>query len=740
MPEAKSKVVLLLALLAGLAWTRGAASQEGAEPAAADEAELGEELGSPEAVSDLIDEELDLLESDRVIESAARHRQEIGQSPSAIAIFTREDIETFGGSTLIDLLRLVPGMDVLAGSPLHENVTARMFWSDENNHFLVLIDGREANFELLGVPLFEAEPISLDDIERIEVIRGPASSLYGAGAFGGVISITTRAVPQATSLWSRLEGGEVGKLSFGARGNTVLGGFGLSLGGSLERRDTFGFRDVPGSRLWRMRGVVERAFGERRLRLDLGASSVQGRMITPVGMLYGTLNVITARAAYASEDVQAHLYWTWTPADAELDMPLTFRGITMATVNPNHSDIHTLDAQVQWRLPEFYRPLLLLVGAGGRLGMLYSDQLIDGETFADINSPRYHQFGVSYLAGRAGAFVHGEYRPADWVTVTAGVRLDYNSESRDTLIGDAGRGLNLSPRLAAVFTPAAGHHIRLGVARSFRKPAYLEYGLHVAATVPSGSPLDQDGFNEFMTRVLGNTDLRSEKLFSAEAGYLGRFLADRLSVEANLYMNFYDDLIEMVPRLSLDATGLPDLSRSSAMSENTDKAPRIGGSELAVRFSPWRHIQLVLGWAHREVFIQDESGTHRSSDESPKNLFFAGGRFRLASGFLGSLYLFSRSRFSSQSSESSEPGNLLEEKTRFYYPNQMLFIGKLGWRWLSGAGIEIEAGTKLFLPFSPWRGELFKIREVAGGVQANGRPWGGEELSRLLSFYVQGSF
>ncbi len=728
-------------MLAGLAWTWETSARE---PAGADKGEfseeLSDELAAEDGSSDLVDEELDLLESDRVVESAARHRQEIGQSPSAITIFTREDIETFGGSSLIDLLRMVPGMDVLAGSPLHENVTARMFWTDENNHFLVLIDGREANFELLGVPLFSAEPISLDDIERIEVIRGPASSLYGAGAFGGVISITTRAVPQTTSLWSRLEGGEVGKLSFGARANTVLGGFGVSLGGALDRRDTFDFRDVPGSRVWRLRGVVDRAFGEHRLRLDLGASSVQGRMITPVGMLYGTLNVITARAAYTSEDVQAHLYWTWTPAKAELDMPLVYHGMTMATVDNASSDIHTLDAQVQYRLPEFYRPLLLLVGAGGRLGMLFSDQLIDAETFADIDSSRYHQRGVSYFAGRAGAFIHGEYRPTDWIAVTAGVRLDWNSETTDTLIGDRGRGLNLSPRLAAVFTPASGHHLRLGVARSFRKPSYLECGLHVSATVPSGSPLDQEGFNEFMTRVLGNADLRSEKLFSAEAGYLGRFLSDRLSVEWNLYMNFYDDLIEMIPRLYVDATGLPDLSRSSARSENTDKAPRIGGSELTVRYSPWRHVQLSIGWAHREVFIQDESGTHRSSDDSPKNLFFAGGRFRLESGFLGSLYLFSRSKFSSQTSESSAPGNLLEMKERVYYPNQMLFIGKLGWRWLSGAGIEMEAGTKLFLPFSPWAGELFRIREVAGGVQANGRPRGGEELGRLLSFYVQGSF
>lgn len=728
-------------MLAGLAWPREAFLQE---PAGADKGEfsdeLSDELGAKDGSSDLVDEELDLLESDRVVESASRHRQEIGQSPSAVTIFTREDIETFGGSSLIDLLRLVPGMDVIAGSPLHENVTARMFWSDENNHFLVLIDGREANFELLGVPLFEAEPISLDDIERIEIIRGPASALYGAGAFGGVISITTRAVPQATSLWSRLEGGEVGKLFLGARANTVVHGFGVSLAGMLDRRDTFGFRDVPGSRLWRMRGVMERAFGDRHLRLDLGVSKVQGRMITPVGMLYGTLNVITARAAYASEDLQAHLYWTWTPADAELDMPLTYLGMTLATVNPNHSDIHTLDAQMQYRLPEFYRPLLLLVGAGGRLGMLFSDQLIDAETFTDIDSPRYHQTGVSYFSGRFGFFVHGEYRPAEWVTVTAGVRLDWSSETTDTLFGDSGRGLNLSPRLAAVFTPVPGHHLRLGLAQSFRKPSYLEGGLHVAATVPAGSLLDQDGFNEFMTRVLGNAELRSEKLVSLETGYLGRFFSDRLSVEWNLYLNFYDDLIEMVPRLALDATGLPDLSRSSAMSENTDKAPRIGGSELAFRYSPWRHVQFVLGWAHREVVLRDEGGTYRPSDDSPKNLLFAGGRFRMESGFLGSLYLFSRSKFSSRGSESGTPGSLLDVKTRVYYPSQGLLIGKLGWRWLSGAGIEMEAGTKVFLPVAPWGKNLFKIREVAGGVQDNGMPWGGEELERMVTFYLQGSF
>jgi len=194
-------------------------------------------LGAPLLAYAQEDEFLDefaLLEDASMVESAARHRQEIGMSPSAITVITREDIEASGANTIPDLLRIVPGMEVIFHTSTTSVISARLHWTNENYHFLVLIDGREASIELLGQTVFEIEPLSVEDIQRIEVIRGPGSALYGANATAGVISITTRAISEETSGWAMVSAGELGSTRVGARSSTRLGNWGLSLGGGVD--------------------------------------------------------------------------------------------------------------------------------------------------------------------------------------------------------------------------------------------------------------------------------------------------------------------------------------------------------------------------------------------------------------------------------------------------------------------------------------------------------------------------
>jgi len=133
---------------------------------------------------------------EETVTSAARHEQDIGMSPSAITVLTREDIRTSGAINLVDLFRMVPGLDVIVNSPAFTSVSGRLNWTQENNHCLVLIDGREANFELLGATVFEVLSITIEDIDRIEVIRGPGSALYGANALSGATASWAEASPQ----------------------------------------------------------------------------------------------------------------------------------------------------------------------------------------------------------------------------------------------------------------------------------------------------------------------------------------------------------------------------------------------------------------------------------------------------------------------------------------------------------------------------------------------------------------
>ncbi len=683
------------------------------------------ELVGADDEGEIIDEFAFLME-EAIVESAARHKQEIGMSPSAITVITREDIETSGANTIPDLLRMVPGMDVILTCVALPAIISRLYWTDENNQYLVLIDGREANLELLGQPVWEAQPVSVEDIERIEVIRGPGSSLYGANAVAGVVSITTRAVPQETSGWARLVGGESALMEAGARAATRFGDWRFSLSGVAKYSGRLADPREQVLEVWKLRSVVEYRISEsKRILLDAGISSASGVISAGgVGRLDAVFEIRTVRLAYDSESLRGQLYYHGMPCTVDVAAPLEFHGIRLARLVPADIDTNTVDAEAQWTLPEFFEPLLLIVGGGGRFSFLSSDQLLDAETYSDISSPRYHKPGIDYLEVRGGAFVHGELAPSDWLTVTGGLRLDYNTQT----------GSFLSPRLAAVFQPQKGQYLRAGVARAFRKPAFLETGVHLMAEFPEESPINPPGyeFQEFLTRVLGNSRLGNEKLLSFDLGYLGQFFEDRLRIALDLFYNRNTDINEMASNIVEDGQGLPDLSASTIMFERSGRDLDILGSELSVRFNLSKSASIVAQWSYREVLDQPEM------DFSPKHRITLGGRFRLPSGLLGSLYIFTRSEFTDNNVQN--PAGMMEPARRMHMDNVMLLLGKLGRQWGEENGIQMEAGVKLFLPVSPFSGHLFRYYEKGGGVTPAGNKYGGVELARVITAYIQGSF
>ncbi len=149
-----------------------------AAPAQEDE-DLGDEF-------ELLEEDEEMLADE--VKSASKRRQSIFDSPSAITVMTREDIQASGATSLVDLLRRVPGFDVYDMKPSFPLVGARALTESSNNLVLLLIDGREGNVELAGYPMWAALTIDIEEIERVEIIRGPGSTLYGANAFAAVIS------------------------------------------------------------------------------------------------------------------------------------------------------------------------------------------------------------------------------------------------------------------------------------------------------------------------------------------------------------------------------------------------------------------------------------------------------------------------------------------------------------------------------------------------------------------------
>ncbi len=699
-------------------------------PAFGEEAGQREENAGEESLDDYedaLDDELAFLQESGVVELAARHRQEIGMSPSAITLITREDIETSGATTIPDLLRLVPGMDVVLVTPTFNSVMSRLHWAYTNYHYLVLVDGREANLELLGQPPWELLPISLEDIERIEIIRGPASSLYGASAVAGVISITTRSIPEKNSAWMRMAGGESGALTAAARASVRIGDWGFSVSGGGDLAERFSQRGVLGKKTYKLRLVTEYRWSDsRRFLADGGVSGNSGPASSNRFTFDTKTTVGVLRLAYDTEDLRGQLYWNGYKFRSDIVGDLEEAGVRLATTPPLTLQGHTVDGQVQWTPLQLWESLLFVVGAGGRISWLGSDDLLDVETYAKKSSPRYHEAGISYWGARAGAFAHAELSPAEWVKVTGGLRLDYSTETEEFL----------SPRLALVFRPAKGQFLRLGVGRAFRQPAFWETRLHTALEFPEDSPYQggsQENFLEFMSRSFGNSDLDNEELRSIEVGYLGEFLEGRLSVALDLYYNFFIDRSTMFMNMVSGETDLLDLDESEVRFINSDTRRDIFGGELAVRLSLSKNVSLVASWAHREVFDLEHD---RIMGDSPKNLITLGGRFRTASGFLGSLYAFSRSEFMC---EVESPGGMMSTPLWIHMDNVILLVGKLGWKTdLSSKGW-LETGVKLFLPISPFSAPHFRYYESGGMETPEGKHYGGDELSRLAMIYLEGS-
>ena len=683
-------------------------------------------LVSDQDEGEIIDE-FALLQEDAMVESAARHKQEIGMSPSAITVITREDIEASGANGLADLLRLVPGMEVVITSPSFSSVSTRLDWTFENKNFLVLIDGREANIELLGYTFFELQPVTIEDIERIEVIRGPGSSLYGANAFVGVVSITTRAVPEETSAWMKLCGGEASLTEIGARASTRMGPLGVSLSAGGIHMGNFSDPKRLGMKQWKLRSTLDYRLSEsRQLVLDVGFADGKGPVATTAGTIHIQVPSLYLRAAYESEQFRAQVFWNYFDLDGEIRVPLEFNRVILAEFAPVTATGHTVDGEVQWTPPRLFESLLIITGGGGRVSYVSSENLLDAETFADIGSPDYHKPGITHWEGRVGAFAHIELAPTDWVTVTGGLRFDYNNITEEFF----------SPRLAAVFRPAEGQFIRTGVARSFRKPAFYETSLHLNVTFPDESPLTGPGrtdFQEFMTRVVGNRYLNPDEIVSFETGYLGQFLDGRLTLTLELYCNINRSRITFEQDIIAASTGLPDLDSSSFMFDNMDINQYIFGSELGVRYHVSRQLSLLAWWSHRQVF----QGSQDYGRNNPKNTMAAGGRFRTDSGLVGSLYAFSRSKLWDRSTEN--PAGILEPTLVEYLDNYVLLLGKLGWKLPVGDGFDLEVGVKLFLPIS-FSSPHFRYRERGGGMSLTGVNYGGEELARLVSAYLQGSY
>src|SRR5471030_2740609 len=145
------------------------------------------------------------------ITSASRKEQRAGDVAAAVFVITQDDIRRSGMTTIPDLLRLAPGVDVAQINSNKWAVSVRGFNALYANKLLVLIDGRSIYNRIFSGVLWDTEDLMIDDIDRIEVIRGPGAAMWGANAVNGVINIITKATADTQGGLVRLDAGRAGE-------------------------------------------------------------------------------------------------------------------------------------------------------------------------------------------------------------------------------------------------------------------------------------------------------------------------------------------------------------------------------------------------------------------------------------------------------------------------------------------------------------------------------------------------
>jgi len=644
------------------------------------------------------------------VESASKNRQSIFWSPSAVTVLTREDIQSSGANLMPDLLRRVPGFDVYELKTAYPLVGARALTDESNNLVLVLIDGREAIVELAGNTFWSGLTVDLSEIERIEIIRGPGSALYGANAFAAVVNITTVSGSHTREGLASITAGEGGffwprgmyRDSLSLKDGVLSYSVALS---TLWRRDFADTRQESGLP-FRSHGILRYQKGQKLdLSLHAGFVAGLGLFYTHIGDMHmnDTYNYwVMGKGEFALGEavrLKAQLYYSFYRPIFRARSNLSAYDIWIADFPEFILDSPVVDGQVQLDF-QVLDGLMLIGGANLR--------------YISLHCETYDPRDMSELRG--AGFVHAQWRPLDVLQLTGGLRLDVSTEIEPAL----------SPRAVVVFRPLDNHSFRLGYGLAFRKPSLYESRIHVVTErYNPATPEIVDKLPE----VLGNENLKNEKVHSVEAGWMAHFADDRLQVSLDLFFNVYQDVILFVVDIQ-ERLGLPDILNSTIRYENMDGEIHALGGEAEAAWSPGRDWRLWCNLGVRRVTGEDLAS-------EPTLRVNLGGRYSPPAGTIVDLALHYVSAYDLPL---TDPENILNEREPFALGNNLLLVGRLGYRIQVQKDLHLEGGLTIRTPvgqnFREYPGTRVPSTPQAGSMSS----WGGNVMVRWVSFYVRGSF
>lgn len=520
-------------------------------------------------------------------------------TPGAVTVLDREQIRASGLRDIADLLRLVPGFVATTAYGSYPVAAYHGLTRDRSNRMLVLIDGRSAYSPyFLGGIEWNNLGVDIDDIERIEVFRGTNSAVYGANAYLGVVSITTRKALDSGRFSVSTQQGEGGINDTSVQGSYQSGAFGLRMR-VRQQRDS-GLPDYYDGRNLELTELRSDYQINNALALEMhgGASrsdvarGTYGDPGDPPRWTHTQQSFLLARLRHsvaANDEWQVSYYhqhsfakdaFTQTYAIPPALMAAYGLPASLAITSDSSYRINRDDLEFQ-RTQAFSPAVRAVWGAGWRQDALYAPQMFY-ETEQYVSS-EYRLFG------------NLEWRPHSRWLVNAGAMFEKTSLS----------GTKTAPRLALNYHADEQQTLRLAWSRGYRSPtAFEEYS---------------DTRYVWQGKVLRWTDkpagpLQPERLNAWELGYLAEVRSLSTTLDVRLFHEKLDRMIQdkKIP-LNVPADQLSPIRPEARTSVNGDWA-RMDGVEYQLMWRPSRR-----NWVSLAQTFMNISSTENGSQFEVRN-------------------------------------------------------------------------------------------------------------------------
>jgi len=483
---------------------------------------------------------------EQVIVTASRSEEQLVNAPAAVTLIPTSTIQNSPATNIGELLRAVPGMNVTQVSARDVNITTRGATSTLATSQLALVDGRSVYLDFFGMVMWDLVPTNPNEIRQVEVVRGPASAVWGANAMTGVVNIITRTPRELAQ-----DGG----------GNAVTIGFGGF------NRDVTG-RDQSAGTLFYVNGSHAQIVSDQWSYKVSAGFFTQDALPRPTG----TLPSGVAYPSFANTGTSQPKFDARVDRELKDGARLSFAGGVASTEGLIYTGIGPFDVDnssylgygtVRYskggRRVAFFTNLLngnaanLLTVGPNRLpiGLIFDTKTFDIEA-GDVKAIgtrhalsyggnfRRNTFDISLAPNsedrnEGGAYIQDEIFLSDHFRWVVGGRLDKFSSIDDAVF---------SPRTTFMYKPVANQTFRASFNRAFRAPSLINN--HLDVTILTPVPLPVVGLFAFPTRAVGNPDLNEEKLTAFELGYTG-VVGPRTTVSASVYWNSTDGSIGFTP-------------------------------------------------------------------------------------------------------------------------------------------------------------------------------------------------